>query len=184
MSMTTQEIEERSRRIAPAGTLGLPKLLDDRRLQYGVIDDAFKVQAAFDRVFVLPLESEQGATYGNTGILMPDTVRARKDAQAARGLLIGAGLLALDALRSNGIDLGHVVTFINNAPFMYEYGYLGGKRRYFLLMRAGDLCGSEDLAASMRDGTVRVGEEDDCHVFVDTGGRVWKPRDPWQGDDY
>lgn len=172
--------------MSPAGALGLPKLLDRRRLEYGIPDGAFRLSCAFDRIYVYQLEWDNKETYGDTSIVKPDSKRARDRTESPRGVLIAAGLRALDALRSNGFALGHIVGLIELAPYRVECDTVDGRSHQILIMNAGDLIGSEDLAEQIKNRTVRIVEQSiDTpdgvkvqHVFVDENGKSWNPAMP------
>ena len=150
--------EKRSRLAAP-GALGLPPLLDKRRLEFLVPDEAFRNQPIYDRIFVwqVSFHGDQ-ETYGDTAIYMPGTVKDGEKYSSPRGILLAAGPIALDEIRSNGVELGHVVTFIRMAPWRIEIAIRGGKPEHVLVQRSCDLIASEDLATAIRDGEVKFVE--------------------------
>ena len=171
--------------MSPPGKLGLTALLDKRRLQYGLVDELFGIQAVFDRVYVAQIPG-RGAkeTYGNTTILKTQITKAREEFECPRGILISAGLGAMDTLASNGIALGHVVTLLRQSPWRMEMAEIAGDVKKILVLRAGDLSGSEDLALSLRHGEAELVYQDDEHVFVDPDGTPWKPSTPYISPEY
>jgi len=172
------------------GDLGLPPLLAERRLEYGIPDGNFEFQTVFDRILVYQVDRYTGDTYGEGSLIhMPHTHRESEKQMAPRGILVAAGLTALDQLRSHGVDLGHLVTFIRLAPYRYPTGRILGRETYSILMRAGDILGSEDLCQAMKNGECKIDDrknEDGIieHVFVDKDGKIWEPNSPFIGDDY
>jgi hypothetical protein len=179
---------ETKKRMSPAGALNLPKLLDARRLEWGIIDAAFERQAAFERILIWQIPEQKGETFGEgSRILMSDQSKARLKNEAPRGIVISAGLRALDSLRSNGIDLGHIVNFIQAAPWRIFVDYMIGYRPAVLMMNAGDIIGSEDLATILRKGDLRVdvaeSERGPIHVYKNKTGDFDLPTLPWVGDD-
>lgn len=172
--------------MSPKGKLGLCPLLEARRWVELIPDNAFKTHAVFDRILVMQVDMDKHKeTFGDTGILMPDTARARINEQTCRGIIISAGLLALDELRSNGIDLGHYVRFIKNAPWKMQVDTVEGHEVYELVMRSGDLVSDEDLSEALRRGECRI-EYDAAsgkHGFVDKKGVQWQPKLPWIAED-
>lgn len=172
-------------KISPKGALGLPPLLDERRLAYGVVDNAFATQAIYDRILVYQLPAHTGETFMEGGrIIAPDTSRDYMRRECPRGLLLGAGLGALDIIRSHGVDLGHIVTTIAMVPFRLIVDHVDGKPFEVLMMRAQDLVGSEDLAEALRSGLLKVSSvsEDDgprSHRYEDLEGNMWNPVMPW-----
>lgn len=136
---------KRRERMAPEETLGLQPLLEFRRLEYGIPDGAFRTQAAYDRVLLWQIGQYEGkGTWGGGSILMPDAAREHERGTAPRGVVVAAGLRALDHLRSNGMDLGHVVAIGGLSPWRIRCDTIDGKPKYVLLLASGDVAGSED----------------------------------------
>lgn len=181
------------KRMSPAGALGLPELLDQRRLEYGITDGAFAGAVLFDRVYVFQISDSdhEGGFFGkDSRIVTPDQTRDRLKHEAPRGILIGAGLRALDILRSHGVDLGHIVHFINSQPWRLYVDMIAGKRIPVLPMNAGDILDSEDLARELRPegrAVVRknVNPEGAIEHAIAFPGEVKlrKPIQPWVSDD-
>jgi hypothetical protein len=145
-------------RMSPPGALRLPPLLDAQRLKYGIPDGAFKSQAAFDRIYVFPIDPFDGEQNEKTtgGIYKPNVTKLRDHQEGHRGVLISAGLTAADRLASHGISLGHIVTTNKNVPFARRCEQLETFDIFYLVMRDGDLAGSETLAEEIREGKARV----------------------------
>ena len=140
---------------------------------------AMSAQAILDRVLLLqwPEEWYGAETYEGGIVHKPDSVKERQWNDTPRGLILSIGLGALDALRSNGVDVGHLVHFAANSPYRR---ILDDHDSYSLvLVRAGDLVDSEDLAAAIDYGVVAVTQQNGRHVLVDAEGKAWKPRLPW-----
>ena len=175
------------RRMSPKGALGLPALLEERRLEFGITDKAFHAQAVYDRVFVFQLPMVHGDKFEGTSLYMPDTTKQREMNGAPRGVIISAGALALDSLRSNGVDLGHVVLFVNAAPYHIRYDTIGGKAAHLIVLTAGDVVASEDLTQNLRERSVRIipkvsDEGVTTHTYIDEAGKTWLPQTAWQAD--
>jgi hypothetical protein len=180
------EVERRSaaRRSRMSDDLKLPPLLEHRRTLYGITDGAFKRRALYDRIVVYQLGNFEGQeTFGDTSILMPDMVKSRDKFTAPRGVIVSAGLKALDNLRSHGVDLGHVVTFVRNVPWQIESDVIDGKTEYVLILRDGDLIASEDTERLVRHGylTEAAKTEDGVTTHLYEGGPT--PQTPWMTDD-
>jgi len=179
--------EEFKERMAPPG--GIPNispLLDARRRMYAIPDGAFDLQAAFNVCLVHQVPRFMKDTYGDTGILMPDTARRRVEEETPRGILVSAGLAALDTLRSNGIEPGHMVSFIRQAPWRMPVANIGGADFYLIILRDGDITGSEDLRVALAKGECRIEYQRDTaqHVYVDEKGERWTPKHPFISEDY
>lgn len=144
-------------RMSPPGALRLPELLEAQRLKYGIPDGFFKSQAAFDRIYVFPIDQFDGeSTIGGTGIHRTASRKLQDMQEGNRGVLISAGLTAADRLASHGIELGHVVTTNKNVPFARRCERFESFEMFYLVMREADLAGSETLADELRAGTKRV----------------------------
>lgn len=169
-------------RMSPPGALGLPRLLDERRILYGITDNAFKRVASFDRVLVWQIPMHQGETFEEGGkIIMSDTSKARERATAPFGIIVSAGLQALDQLVSNGIDLGHRILFCHSAPYFVRYDTVSGKHHTLVVLHAGDIIGSEDLATNLRKRTVRIiqnknNTESVEHILITPDGKSVLPQ--------
>lgn len=177
--------------MSPAETLKLPPLLELRRQKYLLPDEVFGHQALYDRVLVMQLSERDDADnekFEGTNFYKTQSKQAADLEAMPRGILVSAGLKALDNLRANGIDLGHVVTFIKMAPFRLPLGSIEGVHFNVLVMRDGDLNTSEDLVSLQRAGKVRVEVKSfngaDCHCFVDESGKQWDPSCPVADWDY
>ena len=170
--------------MAKRGSLNLPALLEARRWEFLIPDKAFDHAALYDRILILQLTDSEGETFGeDSTIIMPEITKSRLADEACRGVIVSAGLSALDHLRSNGADLGHVVRFIRNAPWRMKVDRVEGHDIHELVMRDGDLISSEDLAIALRKGQCKVAYVEGQHVFVDAKGNIWKPEMPFIQDD-
>lgn len=133
--------------LAPRGTFNIPMLLDERRFEYGIPNGCFDHFPAFDKVYIWQITMQERRTYSDGGaILKPDAVVASDRNTAPRGVLVAAGLQALDALRSTGIDVGHIVRFKKFSPFIQPVAEIDGVPLNVLVLRDGDINSSEDLA--------------------------------------
>ncbi len=163
------------------GTLGLGKLVDEKRWKYGIPDEAFFAQSpAFNRVLVVQIPEDESDTYGDTGLVKTEAAKKRDLVEAPRGIIVGAGLQALDELRSNGIDIGHTVGFVRLAPFRRPYATIAGERVSLVVLVSGDIVDSEDLGANLRSRKCRIVAKPNeegvmVHSFVDENGKAWNP---------
>lgn len=179
--------------MSPAGALHLPELLDKRRLQFAIPDGSFKIQPSYDRIFVhqLPATEDNKLFDGSSKIIAPDISKKRQREEMPRGVLISAGLSALDSLRSNGYDLGHIVTFMRIAPLRHKTLSAEGLTEHVVVLHAGDLTGSEDTAAKLLSGELTIGFVEDPknpgyrhHVYKTKNGEIWHPEVPWMPEEY
>lgn len=178
--------------LAPAGSLGLPKLLDEKRLKYGITNGAFKVQPAFDRVLIKQLAFDDSDTYGGGVIVKTDHTKKRETNEAPRGIIISAGLEALDQLHSNGMGVGHTVRFIKQLAWQMPVDTINNRDMYVTPLIVGDIVASEDLAEALSKGECKVepreivmddGMKRIEHVYVDKDGQMWLPSTPFISED-
>lgn len=175
--------------MSPAGTLGLPKLLEEKRWRYGIPDEAFfNQQAVYNKVLVAQIPEEETDTYAGTNIIKTETTKKRELVEAPRGVIVSAGLQALDELRSNGVDVGHTVGFTRLAPFRRPFASIGGERLSLIVLHAGDVIDSEDLAQALRARRCRVVAKPNeegvaVHQFIDENGKAWSPIDAQVPED-
>lgn len=144
-------------RMSPAGALHLPEKLEAARHKHGIPDGFFRVAAGFDRIFVFPIDPFDANEKLPGSSLYRAELTQQKDLQEGyRGVLISAGLTAMDRLMSHGYELGDVVMTNKNVPFARRMELLEGKPMFVLVMRDGDLAGNETLQADILAGKRRV----------------------------
>lgn len=144
--------------LAPRGTYKIPKLLDERRFEYGIPNGCFEHFPLYDKVYIWQLNMTERETYAEGGqIIKPEARLAHDRATAPRGIIVSAGLAALDSLRSAGADVGHICRFKKFAPFIQEVQEIDGHPLTVFTLRDGDMVSSEDLARELYVlGTVRI----------------------------
>lgn len=173
------EAEFDERRKFMSDDLGLPPLLEARRQEFGITDGAFAVAPFSDRILVYQVSRHKEETHAGTSIIMADVTKDREASQTPQGIIVAAGAKALDELRSNGIDLGHMVMFLRIAPWRYNTDTVGGKDQQVLVFRSGDITGSIDLQENLRSGKMKLvfDKERYEHVYVDTETKeAWFPQ--------
>lgn len=186
-SIAERRSEIMRKRMSPPGALKLPKLLDERRLEYGVTDRAFDWHASFDRVYIWQIPMQKGDKFESDSLIhMPESVQHREKAKAPQGIIISAGLTAMDQLYSHGITLGHKVLFCHAAPYHIRYDTVLGLEQHLIVLLAGDIIGSEDLATNLKSRNVRYlarrTETAVAHTFIDEDGNPWLPADAWRAE--
>lgn len=185
------ELEEWAKQnISEPGALGLPDLLDERRIEYAMPDEVFKIEAVWDRVYLWQVSESKGDTFIDGGVIaMPETAKERVKQATPQGIIVSAGLPALDYLVSNGLGLGHHVAFVRLSPYRLPIKLPGGREAYVVICRPGDICGSLDLPRLRReDGyttEVQVDKDGDAyHVMRAGGDRLLRPQVPAIGEEY
>jgi hypothetical protein len=179
---------EWTKHMSPPGALDLPPKLEESRLKYGIPDSVFNVEALFDRIFVFQLPRVFGDVIEGTSLIKPEGVRQREEEGTPRGVVVSAGLKALDNLRSNGVEPGDVVNFIRLSPWKLTLQEIAGVEINVLILRDGDLIASEELPVRRKRGflttvcvTTDAGLE---HRIAHLGGSTVKPGIPWVPEDY
>lgn len=149
--------------------LNLPPLLEERRKRYWIPDEVFtKVTALFSQVFVWQIPIEESETVSeNSVILAPDSVIQREKHTSGRGILISAGLVALDTLESHGVRLGDIVRFRDTTPYIVALGRHRGHQIELLELEYERLMGSEDLARRISSGETGLSRDSN-------GSLLWK----------
>lgn len=169
------------------GMLGLPKLLEEKRVKYGIPDSAWKSQAVFNKILVWQLPIDEAATYGGGLIVKTDERKARERNEAPRGIIVSAGLQALDELRSHGVDLGHTVHFTHTAPFRKRLPAIAGKEPSLVILHSGDIFDSEELAETLKARRARIVARDvdgvTEHFYCDETGKAWTPAQDVPSED-
>lgn len=168
-------------RMSPPGTLGLDKTLDAARCEHGIPDSAFSIQAAFNTVLVLQVAMQEGETYNGGKIVLAETTRDRELRKAPIGIIVSAGLGALDMLRSHGIDLGHKVVFVHSAPYFIRFDNIGGVDQHLVVLQSSQIRASFNVAADIKARKVFVKQELDAdgvkrHYLVGEDRKVIVPQ--------
>ena len=147
------------RQMSAPEVLALDPMLEAARQRYHLIDGYFSSLATDDRIFVYQIDMNEGETFLTDGKIIrskPSEQRARHE--STRGVLLSWGLKAQDELWCQGYRLGHVVEFIEMAPWKKEVGriYAKSEPEYLLVLRAGMIVGSVTLEQDRRAGRYRV----------------------------
>ena len=138
-------------------------------------------QAVFDRVLLwqVPESWYCGDTFIEGGLIhTPLSTRERHMQDTPRGIIVSAGLNAMDAMCSHGMGIGHVVHFCVNSLYRRPLDTVDGGK-HLCLIRVGDIIDSEDLADAIDAGVVNVFVNKSEHRLVDAEGKTWEPKLPW-----
>ena len=153
-------------RMSPRGELKLPPLLEAARWKWGIPDGAFACRAVFDRIHIFPIDLfEEGDKIPGTNLTRPRLSKLKDEQNGHRGVLISMGLTAADQCVSHGIELGHIVRTIRNAPHSQECERIGKLQVFYLVMRAGDLTGDETMEEDLRAGRTRIVDDGGDHGY-------------------
>jgi hypothetical protein len=149
----------------------------------------------FDRIFVYQLPRVFGDIIEGTSLVKPESVRKREEESTPRGVIVSAGMKALDNLVSNGMDVGHIVNFIRLSPWKLTMQEICGVEINLLVLRDGDIIASEELPKMRKRRSVYTtceGTKDgiEHRLKYDTDAEyglrrseALKPLSPWIPDD-
>ena len=187
-----RHVEALRARILPPGEgvtkWNLSPLLDKRRMEHLIPDGAFDSMPMFDRVHIYQIGQKQLVNdgverHGDTSIIMTENAKGYTRESNPRGIIVGAGLQALDSLRSHGADLGHIVRFQRLSPYRHEIDNVFGRPYYILVMNVGCITASEDAEEDRRSGGMKVVIRDGRHVIYRQGDMILDTVRPWISED-
>lgn len=165
--------------LAPPGTFNIPMLLEERRHKYLIPNGAFEHFPLWDKVYVWQITAAERSTYSEGGTILKPEARLAYDRNTSpRGIIVSAGLKALDALRSTGADIGHIIRFKKYAPFMQEVAEIDGRTLELMVIRDGDIVSSEDIANLYHKRTISIvnvandGQSYDHRFAIEKNGTV------------
>lgn len=181
--LAERKIQLMRARMSAAGTLGLPARLEAARWEYGITDAAFRVSAVFNTVLVRQVAMQKGETHEGSKIILTEDTRKRELNKAPIGIIVSAGMQALDALRSNGLDLGHKVVFVHSAPYHIRYDVIEGQDFHLVVLEAGQIRGSYELAEDLKTRRVRIVQNPNNpdsmeHILIDENRKPVLPQAP------
>ena len=174
--------EEAAKHFPVVAPFPIPKLLNDKRRKYGIPLSAFTSQPVFDQILVYQIPVDESKTYGESGLVKTDQTLKAELTEAPRGVIVAAGLTALDQLASHGVAVGHTIYFYQIAPLRMRLPPIGGKTPALVMIQARYVFGSEELAENLKTRKVRTIAKPNAdgieeHFFCDENGKTWKPAD-------
>lgn len=166
------------------GKLKLPPLLEQRRKEFGIEDGCFRTHALFDRCFVWQIPVDEKIA-GST-LIKSERTKSREKVQAPKGVLISAGLQAMDYLITNGCQgLGAIVEFVRLSPWRMPVDTVDGKDVEMVVCRATDLVGDRWLAEALYEtGEAEIVRNTDGTHSLRVGEFTYEPLTPESADDY
>ncbi len=176
--------KEKAELMSPPGALGLSPLLEKQRLKHKIIDAVFTSEAAaFNEVYIWQIPYRKITAPGSSRIIIPIITQDRYSKDGPRGVLISAGAHALQFLQTNGIQIGHTVTFARHNPWRITVADILGAPEVLLGMLVGDIIGSEELCQDLRAGRTRYVSDERGKVYVETEQGKFDPLLPFSSDE-
>ncbi len=166
-------------KVSPKGTLRICELLDEKRLAWLIPDAAIEAGRGclFNRILVwqIPMLSKVRGDrfdthFGGGLIAKSDKDREGDQRGAPRGVIVGAGLGALDCMRSHGVDIGHTVKFLKHTVHRVQVDMIAMQWQWLSICHIHDLIHSEELAADLKSGRSEILEADGRHYYCDEDG--------------
>lgn len=186
-------LAERYKAMAPPGALRLEviwgkdeaRLLEAARFKYAIPDGCFTSIAEYDwvHVFCIPEFDEQKL---NPGTHIERTA-SQEDASwvaSSRGIIVSAGLKALDQLRSHGMGVGYTVGCVRPTPYRDKADIVQARPQWLTLYRAGDLHKSETTLAMILAGELKIEYVEGVgHCYRRPGEDPVVPVEPFAAED-
>lgn len=174
----------------------LPPALERRRIEHYIPDQAWDIQPAVDVVHVWQIGRPRETASDGGMIVLTEQARDASRYESPRGIIVTAGLLALDHLRSHGMDLGDIAYLLRMSPYRLPMDLIGHRDQGGLLvLHSGDIKGSEDTMQRIRRGELRVKRVKETvlrdgvevkverHVYVRSDDTEIVPLIPWQPEE-
>ena len=159
-------------------------LLEKRIAEFDI--PAWPGQALFERVFVyrLPDQGADSETYIPGGaIVKAEMVHENQKARSPRGVIVSAGLGALDVMAAHGMQVGELVWISPHVAHRFDLGKdSSGHSIEFYFMNVGDIISSEDVLTRLSEEDLRVTCIEGEHRFYDASGTIER-NDPSSSPD-
>lgn len=163
-------------------------LLDRRIREYSI--PPWPGQAMYGRIIVyrIPDKAAERKTFVEGGLIqMTEEAASGRAWRAPRGIIVSAGLQAMDVLRGNGIGLGDMIWMASHTPWRFEVDSKKAGEKVetveFFFMQAGDVVISEDLIDRIRSGSAKVELRDGKHQYTVEGDAIPRFDPPEHPDD-
>jgi hypothetical protein len=152
-------------------------LLEKRVKEYDI--PSWPGEAQFERIIVFQIPAEADAQEKIGSLFVPQKTRDAQLAKSPRGIVVSAGLKALDIMYSHGMELGEMIWLASWSPFRVQTEVKsGGATVEFFFMSVGDIILSEDMKARFASGEVYLQLQGDTHVIVRDGKQLPLPVAP------
>lgn len=163
-------------------------LLDRRIREYNI--PPWPGQAMYGRIIVyrVPDKAAERKTFIEGGVIeMTEEQAGGRAWRAPRGIIVSAGLQAMDVLRGNGMGLGEMIWMASHTPWRYEVDskQTGDKVETveFFFMQAGDVVISEDMQERIRSKRATIELRDGKHQLTIDNEEIPRFDPPTHPDD-
>jgi hypothetical protein len=165
----------KAEKMSPPGTLNLPDLLERRRWEAGIIDEAFRLFPVGENVFIYQMRVLEGASFAGTHLFAGVGAKEADRYSAGRGVIVSAGLRALDYLWSFGVEPGHIIRVAKLSILRIQLGgHTAGTEEYLMVMNCSECRASTDLGHDIVDGLARITRDPrGKHLLVYQDGRTF-----------
>lgn len=136
------------RHMSDPGAFPIPERLEKQRLELPIPDQAFQYAAGFSRVLLWPVE-EYSLKKTDSNLVLPQAYADGRRARSPRGVLISAGLDALDSMWHHGYELGDIVWCLRFNPNRIEV-QIETKTIEIRILDIGDIVVNESLAERLK----------------------------------
>ena len=158
--------------------LVMPPLLKARIKEFSI--PPAPGQALFDEVLIFQIPDEEKGAEKIGSIYKPNTRKDTDEKRCPRGVIVSAGLGAMDKLRDHGMQLGEMVRFSPHVYTRFELDHdAQGREQYMPFMTVGDIKVSEDIPGRLVSGELELVYEDGQYKYH----KGEKRRDPEVFDD-
>lgn len=129
----------------------------------------------FDRVFVYPLQFSEEKT--ESGLYIPQSLN--KDVNVGLGLIVGAGMKAIEELYGHGMSIGDIVLTARLSPWERKFISRTTKEPHtVLILRASECVASMDLLDAFEKGDLCMEMTPDGRVQLNDNGDARMRNDP------
>ena len=129
-------------------------LLEERRWEYMIPDSAWSHWPVYDRVLIVQTSDVGVRLHSESSLYIPEITQDAEHSTSSEGVIISAGLRALDHAKHHGWDVGHKVSFIANFLFKRRYAFAAdGSELHAGVLRSGDIIGSAELGRYIHEGS-------------------------------
>lgn len=158
-----------------------PDPIPARAREHGVHPGVFEFQCAFDKVVVASIDSiafethtdddgNSWHTYPGSGLTIPAMVVHAANSANPRGIVISAGLKAMDYLRHHDVRLGDIVSLARISPYQITVGFDPATNQVYQakVVEANAIMCSFDHIQRRKSGEVKLSWNGTSYSYIDS----------------